>query len=278
MAKSPAERAVEKFVGVRGPMNVDYGDDPRFYYGAVGKPVGRYPAPAHERVTTTSVKVDENGNPVFPGGGIGGDSATAKPADWSSYLGMFGLPNDVLREVNAIFQRTPDVQQATMLALAYARGTDWYKQAYPGIQEAIAKGIVRDERDYRAKRTQFDQVYRQWTNQGITDEQYAGFLREGVDPDTVARRFSGEAIADVNRNDWQYLSGAFGTGRLDEGQVQTLGRQAAGLDSPGGIALQKMIQDASVKLSRVFQGVLATGPLSGLERTQRQQTLPDIGR
>lgn len=224
--------------------------------------------------TTSKVKVDENGNPVFGGG----DTAGGKPPDWQQYLSMFGLPPDVLKEVNAIFQRTPDVSQATTLAVGYVRGTDWYKTAYPGIGEAIAKGLVRDERDYRAKMNEFDQVYRQWTNQGITAEQYAQHLQQGVDAGTVERQFAGGAIADASQNDWQHLAGAFGSGRLDQTQIRTLGNQAAGLSSPGGIALQKMIQDASMKLSRVFQGVLATGPMGGLERAQGRQTLPDIGR
>jgi hypothetical protein len=200
------------------------------------------------------------------------------PVDWSSYLGLYGLPADVQKELNAIFTRTPDVTQATALALAYVRGTPWYSQTYPGIQEALAKGIVRNEADYRFQFNDWNQMTRQWTGNDLSSGEFADYLRQGVSKDTVAKRFEGAALATTYGNDWQYEAGAFGTGRLDAGQLKTLGEQSAGLQSNEGIGLQKMIEDAKKKLSRVFDGVLATGPLQGLGGEQQRAQSPDIGR
>jgi hypothetical protein len=198
--------------------------------------------------------------------------------DWSSYLGLYGLPADVQKELNAIFQRTPDVTQATQLALAYVRGTAWYGMTYPGIQEAIAKGIVRNEADYRAQFNDWDQMTRQWTNRPLASNEFADYLKEGVSRDTVAKRYEGAALANTYGNDWRYYSGAFGTGRMSDAQTGTLGQQEAGLGSSEGIGLQKMIQDARTKLARAFDGVLATGPLQGIGEAQQRAQTPDIGR
>ena len=227
------------------------------------------------RVHTDSVKVDPvTGDPVFPGA----EPKPPEPTDWSAYLDTFGLPADVLKEINVIFRRAgDDPTRATALAIGYVRGTDWYQTAYPGIGEAIAKGVVRDEREYRARMNSFSQLYRQYAQRDITPAEYAQHLREGVSVDTVGSRFQGAALATTYGNDWQYTAGAFGTGRLDATQLKTLGEQNAGLSSQPGIGLQKMVEEASGKLRRVFEGVLATGTLAGTQQDRARQA-PDIGR
>lgn len=283
MAGSVAQDAVARYLANRKPPEQPVtakqrrlaeeagqrrGEAANRYYADRGHPIASF-QPTH----TTRVKVDEKGNPVF-----GGDGDSAGPQqDWSSYLGMFGLPADVLKEINAIFQKTPDIGQAVVRAQAYVRGTPWYAQTYPGIREAIAKGIVRDEQDYRRKQNEFDQVFRQWTSNGITTSQYAQFLKEGVDAATVERRFAGDAFANAGRNDWQYLAGNFGEGRLSDDDVKALGRQQAGLGSARGINLQSMLEKAQQRLQRVSEGTLATlvGDALGAPQQDRR---PDIGR
>jgi hypothetical protein len=195
--------------------------------------------------------------------------------DWSSYLGLYGLPADVLKEINAIFAKTPDINQAVVIAQAYVRGTPWYGTTYPGIQEAMAKGIVRDEADYRAKMNDFNGLYRQYTNRDITGAEYADHLREGVDSTTVGRRFQGAAIADTYGQDWNYYEGNFGEGRLTGDEQTALGRQQAGLDSPLGLKVQRRLQMAQERVQKVFSGQLAQGQLSLLNRPDGPA---DIGR
>ena len=208
-----------------------------------------------------------------------GTSAPVKPPpppDWSQYLGMFGLPADVTKELDAIFARTPDINQATTLAIAYVRGTPWYAQTYPGIQEAIAKGIVRDERDYRSRMNDFAQVYRQYANREVRPDEYAVHLKEGVTVDTVARRFQGAALADTYSNEWQYTEGNFGEGRLTDEEKTAYGRQAAGLDSPLGLRVQRRLAMAQDRIRAAFSGTLATSRLTALSQTGSRP--PDIGR
>jgi hypothetical protein len=199
------------------------------------------------------------------------------PVDWSSYLGLYGLPADVQKELNAIFTRTPDVNQATALALAYVRGTPWYAQTYPGIQEAIAKGIVRDEAGYRQAQNGYNQVFRQYNNRDLTAEEFAGYLKEGVSADTIGRRFQGAATATVYGNDWQYAEGNFGEGRLSDEEKTAYGRQTAGLDSELGQRVQRRLDLAKERIRTVFSGTLATSkfaePLS-----QQSGSLSDVGR
>ena len=225
------------------------------------------------RVHTDSVKVDPvTGDPVF---GDAADAVNEDKQDWSAYLETFGLPKDVLKEINAIFAKTPDITQATVRAQAYVRGTPWYAQTYPGIQEAIAKGVVRNEADYRARQNDLNQLYQQYAKRDITSAEYADHLREGVDAATVGRRFQGAALADTYGNDWQYLSGNFGEGRLTSDEQTALGRQQAGLDSPLGLKVQRRLQMAQERVQKVFSGQLAQGSLALLNRPDGPA---DIGR
>lgn len=243
------------------------------------KPTGSVPINQRQMETLASGGTLPTPAPA-PSGGGGGEAPTPPPplppADWSAYLGMFGLPSDVLNELNAIFARTPDVGQATSIALAYVRGTPWYAQTYPGIQEAIAKGVVQDERGYRSLRNNFAQVYQQYAGRDITNEEYAGYLRTGTPYQTVAQRFQGAAISNVYAPDWQYLQGAFGEGRLDAGELKAFGEQQAGLDSELGLRIQRRMQQAQERIRAAFSGSLAVGRMA--QPLNQAGTLPDVGR
>jgi hypothetical protein len=230
---------------------------------------------------------------------------------------VFGLPSDVQNELNAIFNRTPDVNQATQLALAYVRGTPWYAQEYPGIQEGIARGVVRNEQDYRAFRNSFSPIYQQYAGRDITPAEFAGYLlsglsagavgqrfqdraafnlvqhqygrgditdaefadyqRNGVTPDLVGRRFQGASIASVYGNDWQYAEGNFGEGRLTDQEKTAFGQQSAGIDSEIGLRVQRRLQMANERIKSVFSGTLATSQLK-VPSLSQQADQPDIGR
>src|SRR6478609_10214162 len=104
------------------------------------------------------------------GGGGGADSG-GSPAtgnaglptiDWASLLGEYGLPSDIISELDRIFRQTGDINQAILLGQAYVRGTDWYASTFPGIQAGINAGLFSDERGYRQYQQQVDQVYQQY--------------------------------------------------------------------------------------------------------------------
>lgn len=216
-----------------------------------------------------------------------GDDKTPEPVDWSSFIDIFGLPPDVMAEVNRIFQSTPDVNQATARAMAYIRGTGWYATTFPGINEARARGIVQDERDYRRRLNDANTLYKQYLGRDMTTAEFVSDLGEGISLDVVGRRFEGAAYIKANRGDIQYAAGnfGFGQGQLSEEELKMFGRQQAGLGSDLGASLAKRVQDAYNRVRRVFEGTLATPSVgmgregvTGTSLRARQLETPDIGR
>src|SRR5581483_6131505 len=201
------------------------------------------------------------------GGGGGGGGSTAPsaptgPQDWSSFLGIYGLPPDVQAKVNQIFGSTSDINQATALAMAYVRGTDWYKTTYPGIQEGIGKGVISNESDYRSYVNSLQQLNQQYYGTDITSQQISDYLKAGYNPTHVGQIFQGHAYAQANGNDLRYITGAFGGGQISDQDLETLGQESAGLDSAMGQKLQSAVQKAQARVNKVFSGTLATPSLS----------------
>lgn len=91
-------------------------------------------------------------------------------------LGGWGLPPDVSAQVQRLLQQGYSIDEI----LAYIRGTDWYAQTYPGIQQGIALGLVSNEADYRAYLNQANQLYRRYYGRDISSQELAGFLTSGV--------------------------------------------------------------------------------------------------
>ncbi len=195
-------------------------------------------------------------------GSVAPKTSASAPVDWSSLLGIYGLPSDVQAKVNAIFAQTSDVNQATILAMAYVRGTPWYAQTYPGIGEGIAKGVVSNEADYRAYVNQLQQLNKQYYNTDISSQQVSDYLKSGYSVGHVGQLFQGHAYAQANANDVNYLLGAFGDGRPSTNDLETLGQENAGLDSVMGQKLQTALSKANQKFQAVFSGSAATPALS----------------
>lgn len=207
--------------------------------------------------------------------------------DWRRWLEDWGFPPEVVNELDRIFRTDPDTARAAANALAYVRGTDWYRQTFPGIDNARRVGLIRDERDYerdyRAYVNEVNQLYRQQYGRDVTNDEIVRYLGEGVNLDIIGRRLAGEAYIGANRGDLQYLAGAFGEGRLSEEQLTALGRQQAGLGSLLGADLLRRIGMAEQRLRRVFEGQLASPSLSlgpaGLSAPSLDRLgAPDIGR
>lgn len=193
-----------------------------------------------------------------------GSTTSDQPQDWSATLGIYGLPPDVQAKVNQIFSSTSDVNQATALALAYIRGTDWYAQTYPGITQGIQNGTVTNEADYRNYVNQMNQLYQQYYGRAPTSEEITGYLQQGYNSQYVGKIFQGQAYVQANRGDIAYTTGAFapGQGPMSEGDMQALGKEQAGIDTPLGQIQQKILAKASQIQQRIQTGTLATPSLS----------------
>ena len=197
------------------------------------------------------------------GGNGGGGGGTTAPTDWSSMLGIYGLPPDVAAKVNQIFTTATDVSQATALALAYIRGTSWYAQTYPGIQEGIARGVVSNEADYRSYLNNVNNLAKQYLGRDISGSELAGYLGQGFNVDRIGRIFQGGAIAQTSGQDWRYTTGAFDDqGALTSDEQTALGQEQAGIDTALGQRVQRRLALAQQRLQGVFQGSLATTGLS----------------
>lgn len=230
------------------------------------------PNPFGGPVGTFDIATGANGQPVAPGQGDyhqfgpagGGGGGGAPTPDWSSsFFGGFGLPPDVVAQVNKIFAQYSDVNAAAAAALAYIRGTPWYAQTYPGIAEGIQKGVVSNEADYRNLLNQQSQLYTQYLGRAITGGEFAANLHEGVPLSTIGGRLQGAALVGTYGNDWRYTLGAFDqAGQPTSAETKALGEETAGLDSPLGQQVKRRLDLANQRLATVFRGSLATPGLT----------------
>lgn len=208
------------------------------------------------------------GNPAEGGSGSGGTtpSKTGLPdLDWASaFFGSLGLPADVAAKINEIFSQYNDTASASAAALAYIRGTPWYDQTFPGIKDAMMKGIVSNEGEYRSLLNQQNQLYRQYLGRDISGGEYASNLGEGANLNTIGGRLQGAALANTYGNDWRYKLGAFGdaNGGPSPEDLKALGEEQAGLDSPLGQVIKQRLDMAQQRFQKIFEGSLARPSLS----------------
>jgi hypothetical protein len=200
-----------------------------------------------------------------------GDQPVDSPAvvadpskDWASaFFGALGLPDDVMSQVTKVLsQHAQDPTLAQALATQYIRSTPWYQIHYPGALEGIAKGVIADESGYTQYLNQINQLSRQYQGRDISGDEIKGYLSSGYNPGYVANLYQGQAYVTANRNDIQYLAGAFGDGRFNEGQLTALGNENAGIDTAGGQLQQKILQKAQQVHDKLFGGTLATPSLT----------------
>lgn len=204
-----------------------------------------------------------------------GSAGNVPGGDYGSYLGVYNLPADVQAKVNEIFQNTPDVSQATALAMAYIRGTSWYGEHYHGIQEGIARGVISNEADYRAYMNQANLLTHQYLGRDISSDEMSNFLSQGYDLTRVGRVYQGAAIVNTNSADWNQVAGAFDTegGAFTDAEKTALGQEQAGIDSELGQKIQRRLQLAQQRLQTVFRGQLATPGLTSTSGRLQSTTL-----
>jgi hypothetical protein len=201
------------------------------------------------------------------GGGAGGGGGTPPPdIDWAKvYFGQYNLPADLISQIESLGKQygttNPDVFFNS--ALNAVRGSDWFKTTYPGFNAGVTAGLFTDETGYRGYVNSLNNVYQQYLNRHVSGDETAAALAQGATPDLIGRQFQGDAIANVNAPEWQYLSGAFDeNGALTGAERTAFGREQAGIDTPLGQMVQKRVQQATARASALFRGTLATPSLS----------------
>ncbi len=114
--------------------------------------------------------------------------------DWQSILGLYGLPPDVIAELDRIFQTTGDLSQAVTLGQAYIRSTPWYSTTFPGIQAGINAGLFGDEQGYRTYSNQINQLFQQYYGRPATASEISQFVTSGQNASQVAAHLQAQAI------------------------------------------------------------------------------------
>lgn len=171
-------------------------------------------------------------------------------------LGIPDLPPDIEAIVAQILASDPTNGAAR--ALAYIRGTAWYKTTYFGIAGGIKSGVISDEAGYRAWVSQVRDTFTRFYGRPPTPNEIAAYLASGFAPTTVEQIGGGHAWANANQGDVQYTLGAFGEGRLTQAELETLGQQNVGRETAAGAGLQTKLQQAAARMQRIFEGVLAS--------------------
>lgn len=180
-------------------------------------------------------------------------------------LGIYGLPADLGAQINSLRAQYPHTvdgdAQFAQAAIHLVRGSAWYAQTFPGIKEAQALGFIGTElgaeRQYKQMYNAYNATYQQYQGRHMTwDEAYRLFA-SGAQPDFVAHQFAGAAYVSANKPDIQYYSGAFGTGPLNQQQLDAYGQEQTGYDTPLGQKLASQFQTAVQRFERVFAGTLA---------------------
>jgi hypothetical protein len=208
--------------------------------------------------------------------------------DWADWLTNWGFPPDVVDELTKIFQAESDPSVAQARALAYIRGTDWYAQTFPGIQDAEKLGLVNDEAGYRALLNDQNQIYRQHFGRDITTAEFAANLKSGISTAQLDAHFSGQEYIAATQGQLQFEQGAFGGGQgvLSDRELSAYGDLKYGINNPLGQVVNQKVQQAQARLAKVFQGTLATPSLSilntgnmavpGLAGANNQVRQPDV--
>lgn len=173
--------------------------------------------------------------------------------------GSLGIP-DLPPEIEAIVAQilAADPENGAARALAYIRGTDWYKQAYFGIAGGIKSGVISNEADYRAYVSQVKEAFARYYGRDPSQGELAGFLSQGYTPGTVEQIGGGHAWATANKGDTEYLFGAFDKGQLTDPELELLGQQQVGRNSAAGTGLQNRLNAAAAKMQRIFEGTIAS--------------------
>jgi hypothetical protein len=180
-----------------------------------------------------------------------GSSAYTGPIDWAQLLGQYGLPGDIVAELDKIFRQTGDVNQAIAIGTAYIRGTSWYAATYPGIQQGINAGLFNDERGYRAYSSDVQQIYQQYYGRSATSAEISQYIIQGQSANRVAAGFQAEAIKGNLSDPLKAL--------FSSEELTALSNQQAGIDSALG---QRVLAQANLytQVAPLYQNFYGRAP------------------
>lgn len=181
--------------------------------------------PALNTTTVTTTGAGSQTDASSSGPSYGGGAST-EAIDWSAILGQYGLPQDIINQLNQIFSQTGDINQAITIGQAYIRGTSWYQQTYPGIQSGINAGLFSDEAGYRQYQSQVNQIYQQYYGRNATAAEISQYATAGTSLSKVGAQFQAAAL---KSNFSDPLKGL-----LNDDELTALANEQAGIDTALG--------------------------------------------
>lgn len=233
------------------------------------------PSPDHPYGPQLPPPVGEVQHPQNPN--LPASPDTSKPQSWAEYyFGSWGLEQADMNMLIQIMTKYDNVQDATMAALAYIRGTAWYGVHFAGINLGIADGLFSDESGYRDYVNSLNVYSQQYLNRQVTTADVIQSLGGAVDPVTgkivkigaglsptyVGKVWEGQAWTNANQGEVNYQLGAFGGGAPSPAELTALGQQQAGLTTNLGFKVQQKLQAALQRMQGVFGGQVSSPNMS----------------
>lgn len=227
----------------------------------------------------------EDGEYIAPQPPDGGPGAPPPPPGGeeppSEDHGIPGLPPEVAQRLDAIIRQYGGGEPAVRRAMQWLMTTPWFKQEYAGYDVGFSKGMFGDVMSgglarYRQYKSTIQGQWRQYYGRDVTQAEIVNFINQGYDEGQTARVGQGYTIAQANKGEWDYLSGAFGGGILTEEERKAYGEQQAGIETAFGQTVQNKVNAAMQRMQRVFQGTLGSSVLGDQALGQRTQRRPDI--
>lgn len=180
------------------------------------------------------------------------NAATGPPAvNWEAMLAQYGLPTDVIDELNRIWAvNYLNPQLAFQIAQGYVRSTSWYTQTYPGIQAGINAGLFGDEQGYRGYQNQLNQVFQQYLGRSALPTEVEQYVAGGRSISQVATRFNADAIYGTLTDP---LKGLF-----TDSELHAIANEQAGIDTAQGQILNTQA-NLALKVNSLYQDFFGRG-------------------
>jgi hypothetical protein len=168
------------------------------------------------------------------------------------------MPPALVSAVKQYFAAHKDDPDVFAKVKEIVRGSDWWKQTFPGFWAGASSGLFQDETGYRNWYKAANDAFKRYYGKDMTANDAVGYLGNGFSPNTIEQIGAGHAYVEANRPDIQWAEGAFDTGQLSEADLQAYGEQQSGRQSDLGTRIQQRVNAAVEKAQRVFSGTLAS--------------------
>lgn len=199
---------------------------------------------------------------ISPGAGPEPSAPAQAVPDWEQALIAQGLPPALVQQIKDYYAAHADDPDVGAKALALVRGSDWWQTTFAGFWAGYSLGMFTDETGYRAWQSAANDAFKRYYARDMTADEKVSFLSQGFSPGIIEQIGSGHAIAETQRPDLQWATGAFDTAALTDPEREAYGQEVAGRDTALGQMIKTRVDKALARAQKVFEGQLATPNLN----------------